>query len=144
MAYWARCAALAATCAVVVHAHTVITYPGWRGNNLGVTDAYPYGMQRGYPCACFFFVLETTLVWSIVAFLSCCRHSVKGGASVMWAQADYCLLERISIDLIHPNLIYLSCSPLAKPLSFPLHKLVLLTTLQVAVWPPQRTVPNGP
>ena len=41
-------------------AHTVITYPGWRGDNLvtngtvGVDDysshAFPYGMQWMYPC----------------------------------------------------------------------------------------------
>ena len=50
----------------LVSAHTVITYPGWRGNNLhtygNVTDpgvdglgagpngTYPYGMQWIYPC----------------------------------------------------------------------------------------------
>lgn len=51
----------------LVSAHTVITYPGWRGNNLhsngtveetsglgtyGDKDAYlwPYGMQWMYPC----------------------------------------------------------------------------------------------
>lgn len=41
-------------------AHTVITYPGWRGDNLlsngtvGVDDykdhTFPYGMQWAYPC----------------------------------------------------------------------------------------------
>ena len=60
----------AATCLFsllsLVSAHTVITYPGWRGNNLhtygNVTDpgvdglgagpngTYPYGMQWIYPC----------------------------------------------------------------------------------------------
>jgi len=35
-----------------VKAHTYISYPGWRGNNLGITDEYPFGMQRGYPCEC--------------------------------------------------------------------------------------------
>jgi len=40
----------AATCAVVSHAHTVITFPGWRGNNLGVNSEFPDGMQRSYPC----------------------------------------------------------------------------------------------
>ena len=52
----------------LAHAHTVITYPGWRGDNLhtngtvqdtnglGVAPAsngseqYPYGMQWMYPC----------------------------------------------------------------------------------------------
>lgn len=55
----------------IVHAHTVITYPGWRGNNihtngtepdgaiipgsLGITFdngtvGFPYGMQWMYPC----------------------------------------------------------------------------------------------
>jgi len=41
-------------------AHTIITYPGWRGDNLntsgtiGVDDygdhLFPYGMQWAYPC----------------------------------------------------------------------------------------------
>lgn len=45
----------------LVHAHTVIVYPGWRGDNLmpsnctiGVDDyktgCFPYGMQWMYPC----------------------------------------------------------------------------------------------
>lgn len=47
-----------------VSSHTVITYPGWRGNNLhspgdiveenglgaGNNGTYPYGMQWIYPC----------------------------------------------------------------------------------------------
>ncbi|KUJ09496.1 uncharacterized protein LY89DRAFT_724471 [Mollisia scopiformis] len=35
---------------VVVQAHTVITYPGWRGDNLITNDTFPYGMQWMYPC----------------------------------------------------------------------------------------------
>ncbi|ETS81674.1 hypothetical protein PFICI_06676 [Pestalotiopsis fici W106-1] len=31
-------------------AHTVITYPGWRGDNLITNDEFPYGMQWMYPC----------------------------------------------------------------------------------------------
>ncbi|OAA55102.1 hypothetical protein ISF_08023 [Cordyceps fumosorosea ARSEF 2679] len=31
-------------------AHTVISYPGWRGNNLITNDTFPYGMQWMYPC----------------------------------------------------------------------------------------------
>lgn len=48
----------------LVSAHTVITYPGWRGDNLhtngsvvdsqglgvGDNNTYPYGMQWMYPC----------------------------------------------------------------------------------------------
>ena len=48
-------------------AHTVITYPGWRGNNLfqngttaetnglalGPNNTHPYGMQWEYPCTSF-------------------------------------------------------------------------------------------
>lgn len=30
--------------------HVVITYPGWRGNNLARNDAFPFGMQWSYPC----------------------------------------------------------------------------------------------
>lgn len=53
-----------ATLLSLVSAHTVITYPGWRGDNLlksgsieeqhglgvGANDTYPYGMQWIYPC----------------------------------------------------------------------------------------------
>lgn len=31
-------------------AHTIITYPGWRGDNLITNDSFPYGMQWMYPC----------------------------------------------------------------------------------------------
>jgi len=31
-------------------AHTVVTYPGWRGDNLITNDTFPYGMQWMYPC----------------------------------------------------------------------------------------------
>lgn len=31
-------------------AHIVITYPGWRGDNLREHDDYPFGMQWEYPC----------------------------------------------------------------------------------------------
>lgn len=51
----------------IVSAHTVITYPGWRGDNLntngteeqfiasgglgvGPNNTFPYGMQWMYPC----------------------------------------------------------------------------------------------
>ncbi|KAH7412664.1 hypothetical protein BKA64DRAFT_659323 [Cadophora sp. MPI-SDFR-AT-0126] len=34
----------------LVDAHTVITYPGWRGDNLITNDTFPYGMQWMYPC----------------------------------------------------------------------------------------------
>ncbi len=36
----------------IVNAHTVITYPGWRGNNLATNNDYPFGMQWSYPCEC--------------------------------------------------------------------------------------------
>ncbi|EEU35301.1 uncharacterized protein NECHADRAFT_92223 [Fusarium vanettenii 77-13-4] len=36
--------------AAVVSAHSVITYPGWRGNNLITNATFPYGMQWMYPC----------------------------------------------------------------------------------------------
>lgn len=34
----------------ITEAHTVITYPGWRGDNLITNDTFPYGMQWMYPC----------------------------------------------------------------------------------------------
>ena len=34
----------------VASAHSVITYPGWRGNNLIQNETFPYGMQWIYPC----------------------------------------------------------------------------------------------
>lgn len=36
--------------AVAVRGHTVITYPGWRGNNLIVNSSFPFGMGWSYPC----------------------------------------------------------------------------------------------
>ncbi|KAK4197123.1 hypothetical protein QBC40DRAFT_286036 [Triangularia verruculosa] len=40
----------ALTTAAVTSAHIVITYPGWRGNNLITNSTFPYGMQWMYPC----------------------------------------------------------------------------------------------
>ncbi|KAG9241848.1 hypothetical protein BJ878DRAFT_544825 [Calycina marina] len=47
-----RCAAVVVTIclAVAVDAHIVLTYPGWRGDNLITNDTFPYGMQWMYPC----------------------------------------------------------------------------------------------
>lgn len=36
--------------ATLSSAHTVLTYPGWRGDNLITNDSFPYGMQWMYPC----------------------------------------------------------------------------------------------
>lgn len=36
--------------ASISSAHIVISYPGWRGNNLQTTKEHPYGMQWSYPC----------------------------------------------------------------------------------------------
>ncbi|KAL0475000.1 hypothetical protein QR685DRAFT_432380 [Neurospora intermedia] len=41
---------LALASAALASAHTVITYPGWRGNNLKDNEEFPYGMQWTYPC----------------------------------------------------------------------------------------------
>ncbi|KAI1827643.1 hypothetical protein F4861DRAFT_535850 [Xylaria intraflava] len=41
---------LATAAATLATAHTVITYPGWRGNNLHTNEQWPYGMQWDYPC----------------------------------------------------------------------------------------------
>ncbi|KAK1966780.1 hypothetical protein LY78DRAFT_692528 [Colletotrichum sublineola] len=30
--------------------HTVISYPGWRGNTFVTNETYPFGMQWTYPC----------------------------------------------------------------------------------------------
>ena len=56
---WATTICALCALAVNVKGHTYISYPGWRGNNLGITDEYPFGMQRGYPCEChsYFFTL---------------------------------------------------------------------------------------
>ncbi|KFY13104.1 hypothetical protein V492_03481 [Pseudogymnoascus sp. VKM F-4246] len=34
----------------IVKAHTVISYPGWRGDNLVTNETFPFGMQWMYPC----------------------------------------------------------------------------------------------
>lgn len=36
--------------ATLSSAHTVLTYPGWRGDNLITNDSFPFGMQWMYPC----------------------------------------------------------------------------------------------
>ncbi|KAK1574386.1 uncharacterized protein LY79DRAFT_523993 [Colletotrichum navitas] len=36
--------------AATASAHIVISYPGWRGNNLITNETFPYGMQWTYPC----------------------------------------------------------------------------------------------
>ncbi|KAH9905478.1 hypothetical protein F4778DRAFT_709744 [Xylariomycetidae sp. FL2044] len=41
---------LALVAATVATAHTIITYPGWRGDNLITNETWPYGMQWIYPC----------------------------------------------------------------------------------------------
>ncbi|KAI0844287.1 hypothetical protein F5Y00DRAFT_256161 [Daldinia vernicosa] len=41
---------LAVVASTIVTAHTVITYPGWRGDNLIENATFPYGMQWTYPC----------------------------------------------------------------------------------------------
>ncbi|AEO54538.1 hypothetical protein MYCTH_2297204 [Thermothelomyces thermophilus ATCC 42464] len=41
---------LAVASAALASAHTVITYPGWRGDNLITNETFPYGMQWMYPC----------------------------------------------------------------------------------------------
>lgn len=41
---------LTVAAATLASAHTVITYPGWRGDNLKENAVYPFGMQWMYPC----------------------------------------------------------------------------------------------
>ncbi|KAL6900084.1 hypothetical protein GGI43DRAFT_56569 [Trichoderma evansii] len=36
--------------AALIEAHSVLVYPGTRGNNLITNDTFPYGMQWMYPC----------------------------------------------------------------------------------------------
>jgi hypothetical protein len=36
--------------ASLAQAHIIISYPGWRGNNLITDDQFPYGMQWMFPC----------------------------------------------------------------------------------------------
>ncbi|KAK5658480.1 hypothetical protein OQA88_1869 [Cercophora sp. LCS_1] len=38
----------ALTC--LAQGHVVVTYPGWRGNNLILNETFPFGMQWMYPC----------------------------------------------------------------------------------------------
>lgn len=86
--------AVAVVCLVavgLVEAHTVITYPGWRGNNLITNDTFPYGMQWMYPCK----YLE-----------SCCFSAGDGQA---WGRAS----ESPAAEKAD---IYLSLKPLPPPL----------------------------
>ncbi|KAK2034901.1 hypothetical protein LX32DRAFT_688886 [Colletotrichum zoysiae] len=36
--------------AALAQGHTVISYPGWRGNTFVTNETYPFGMQWTYPC----------------------------------------------------------------------------------------------
>ncbi|KAK2000480.1 hypothetical protein LX36DRAFT_679640 [Colletotrichum falcatum] len=36
--------------ATLAQGHTVISYPGWRGNTFITNETYPFGMQWTYPC----------------------------------------------------------------------------------------------
>ncbi|KAI9664293.1 MAG: hypothetical protein M1829_005848 [Trizodia sp. TS-e1964] len=49
-AFSSSLALLVATLSPLAAAHTVLTYPGWRGNNLLTNESFPYGMQWSYPC----------------------------------------------------------------------------------------------
>ncbi|KAH7029569.1 uncharacterized protein B0I36DRAFT_245481 [Microdochium trichocladiopsis] len=41
---------LAVLASTLAQAHIIISYPGWRGNNLITNETFPYGMQWMYPC----------------------------------------------------------------------------------------------
>jgi len=45
-----RLLSLIAFCTSLATAHSVITYPGWRGDKLITNATFPYGMQWMYPC----------------------------------------------------------------------------------------------
>ncbi|KAK1985489.1 hypothetical protein LZ30DRAFT_747182 [Colletotrichum cereale] len=36
--------------AALAQGHTIISYPGWRGNTFITNETYPFGMQWTYPC----------------------------------------------------------------------------------------------
>ncbi len=46
----ASSALVALASAGLAAAHTIITYPGWRGDNLITNASFPFGMQWMYPC----------------------------------------------------------------------------------------------
>lgn len=91
-----------ATCLValssLVSSHTVITYPGWRGDNLlktgdveaeqglgvGSNDTYPYGMQWIYPCSENPFTISLKDPWLIFSKAEACEYRtiVLAGPSV--------------------------------------------------------------
>ncbi|KAI0476586.1 hypothetical protein GGR56DRAFT_481500 [Xylariaceae sp. FL0804] len=41
---------VAVVASTLAAAHTVMVYPGWRGDNLVTNSSWPYGMQWIYPC----------------------------------------------------------------------------------------------
>lgn len=63
--------------ATLTSAHTVITYPGWRGDNLITNDTFPYGMQWMYPCK-FFFKANPSFPSQVLCG-SLTPHSTGGG-----------------------------------------------------------------
>lgn len=62
--------------ATLTSAHTVITYPGWRGDNLITNDTFPYGMQWMYPCK--FFTANPSFPSQVLCG-SLTPHSTGGG-----------------------------------------------------------------
>jgi hypothetical protein len=87
------------------NAHTVITYPGWRGDNLITNSSWPYGMQWSYPCKHFL-----VPAWSSMAShqwkCRCRRKSTRGNCS--WTHSSllygnaYCAISAYLIS-------YFSC-----------------------------------
>jgi hypothetical protein len=117
------------------NAHNVITYPGWRGDNLITNDTFPYGMQWSYPCEYlpFLVLLSTT--------------SPRGGSREAERAKLPLLLQANTAyrELSSPLLSTTHLSP-SPDISTTLEPLQSLTNIpsQAAVFPQRKTAPNGP
>lgn len=122
---------LSALLVVEVAAHTVITYPGWRGDNLITNDTFPYGMQWMYPCE-YTFTFCSFMLWDWEWGVWCGIYGRRG----CWSQRE----------TKHPLFLPPQLPPLLiSNINLSLHpKRDLLTHLQAAACPQQQTAPSGP
>jgi hypothetical protein len=88
-----------------VIAHTVITYPGWRGDNLVTNETWPYGMQWVYPCKLGYYISlfslgydsrhdQIRIVCETSLFSAICRSSKS---VLSWHARSICVLIYVTL-----------------------------------------------
>jgi hypothetical protein len=132
-----RAIAVTAVCLATVNAHTVITYPGWRGDNLITNDTFPYGMQWMYPCK------YSLAHYSLAAVQP--QKTKESEESSRSCLADFSCRKSSYQRLFCHRQLLLASQSLLFPAPYSKNpRTDLLTLLQVAVCLLQRTAPSGP